>query len=259
MSSRCLSKIAVILALLFCAHPASAAQPFRICAEPDNLPMSQQSSGSGFEIEVARLLAKDMGEDLDIKWVSQRDHSYFRQTIGAGQCDAIMGIPAGFAKLTTTKPWYRTGFVFVTRQDAKIPVLSFDDVLLKTLSIGVPATGLGETPPAIALTKRGLAGHLRPYSIYEPQKMIEAVAEKNIDMAILWGPFAGWFSGQQNIPLTFALTPDKDGDIPFVFDISIGVRKGNDALRDRLNLALDHQQAEIAVILNRWHVPQRKD
>lgn len=264
MFSNCLTKILLPLVLisgfgLSTLAAAPAPSSFRICAEPDNLPMSQQSSRSGFEIEIARLLAKDMGQELQVKWVAQRDHSFFRQTIGTGACDAIMGIPSGFSKLTTTKPVYRTGFFFVTRPEDNLAPKSFDDENLRKLKIGVPVTGLGDTPPALALTRRGLGENLRPYSIYEPQKLISAVVKKDVDMAILWGAFAGWFSSNEKPPLTITQTPVKDNVMPLAFDISIGVRKGNTALAELLNLALDHQQAGITAILNHWHVPVVKD
>src|SRR4051812_31980148 len=91
----CLLGFALIL-----LHPTHAAgafvNSFRICAEPNNLPMSDEGTRSGFEIEVAELVAKELGQPLEVKWVAQRDPSYLRQTIGAGACDAIMGIPADF-------------------------------------------------------------------------------------------------------------------------------------------------------------------
>ncbi|MDB5477593.1 MAG: extracellular solute-binding protein family 3 [Alphaproteobacteria bacterium] len=259
MFLRCPSKSASSLVALFLllTTGAGAEVPLRICAEPDNLPMSQKSTNSGFEIEAAQLLAKDMGRTLEVKWVPQRDHSFFRQTIGKGECDAIMSLPAQFGRLTMTQPWYRTGFMFVTRKEDNIAPHSFDDETLKKLSIGVPATGLGDTPPIMALTQRGMAANLRPYSIYEPQKLIDAVAKKEIDMAIVSSPFAGWYGGQQNLALT--PTPERDGMIPFAFDMAIGVRKGNEALKEQLNRALEHQHAAIAAVFDHWHVPFGKD
>lgn len=246
------------LFVLIATSSAQAAAPFSICAEPDNLPMSEQSSSSGFELEVAKLLAQDMGRDLQVKWVSQRDHSFYGKTIGSGECDAVMGIPSGFSKLTTTNPWYRTGFFFVTRKDAGINPHSFDDAAIKKLTIGVPATGLGDTPPAIALTQRALGSNLRPYSIYESQKLVAAVANKEIDMAIIWGPFAGWFAGN-NPKLAIAPAPEKDGPNSLAFDISIGVKKGNDALKNQLDAALTHQHNAIEAVLAKWRVPVKEE
>jgi mxaJ protein len=234
-------------------------QTFRICAEPTNLPMSDKTSRSGYEIEVAELLAKEMGQQLDIQWIPQRDHSYFRQSIMSGKCDAIMGVPAGFMRLATTQPWYRTGFVFITRDNENLNLRSFDEPILRSQRIGVPATGLGDTPPAIALTRRGLTQNMRPYSIYEPHKMINALIEKEIDVAILWGPFAGWYAGKENGSLHLQAIPDRDGLTPMAFDMYIGVRKGNEILKKKLNRALIKRHSAIADILNKWRVPLRKN
>jgi mxaJ protein len=217
--------------------------------------MSQESTLSGFEIEVAGLLAADLGRSLDIVWIPQRDHGYFRQTIGSGGCDAIMGVPADFGRLTTTRVWYRTGFVFMTRAADPVPK-SFDDPMLRESLIGVPATGLGDTPPVLALTRRSLADNLRPFSVYESDDMVAAVDNHTLDVAVLWGPFAGWLAAE--LPsLVITATPDTDRQIPFTFDIAIGVRKGDLVLRDQLDLALQRQQPHIADILKRWNVPLR--
>jgi mxaJ protein len=246
---------ALLAFALLCPQAKASAPAFKICAEPDNLPMSQRSSQTGFEIDVAKILAQELGQELEVKWVAQRDHSYFRQTIGAGVCDAIIGVPSSFGRLETTDPWYRAGFVFVGRGEPAPS--SFDDPRLKKMIIGVPATGLGETPPVMALTRRRLEKNLRPYSIYEPQKMIAAVADKKIDVAVMWGPFGEWFASQENKTLTIQQTQDRDGPIPLAFEISVGVRKGNEVLKQKLNQALKRRHHAIAAVLTKWHISTR--
>src|SRR3569623_611537 len=98
----------LVMAIMAAFQPP--AEPLRICAEPDSLPMSQQASQSGFEIEVAQLLARDLGRPLEVKWIAQRDPSYYRSTVGAGVCDAVMSVPTGFTRLDTTQAWYHAGF-----------------------------------------------------------------------------------------------------------------------------------------------------
>ena len=244
------------LALTAVATTLAAPQPLRICAEPDSLPMSQQASRSGFEIEVAQLLARDLGRPLEIKWIAQRDPSYYRSTVGAGVCDAVMSVPTGFSRLETTAPWYHAGFVFVSGA-APLPQ-SFNDPELTKVTIGVPATGRGETPPAISLTRRDLGSHLRPYSIYDPHALVDAVADRSVDMAVLWGPFAGYYGAQQKVPLRIGATPDTDMGMAMGFDISVGVRKGNTGLKDQLDAVLKRERPAIAAILARWHVPVRE-
>jgi mxaJ protein len=260
MSSPCrisLFALALFVASVVAFTPARAAAPFRICAEPDNPPMSQKATDSGYEIEVARLLAKEMGRPLEIKWVPQLDRSYFRETIDAGLCDAIMGVPAGFQRLSLTRPWYRTGFVFVTGKDHFSPK-TFDDAALKTARIGVPATGLGDTPPIIALTRRGLEKNLRPYSIFQQGKIVSAVAAGRIDVGVVWGPLAGWFADKEKEQLDLRPTPKRDMDTPLAFEIAVGVRKDDRLLKNRLNAAIEQRQPDIDAVLRRWHVPAEK-
>ncbi len=201
-----------MLSLTACAHERVLAQKnstFTICAEPESFPLSQSSTGSGYELEVAEVIAKAMNRKLEIKWVAQRDHSYFRQTLGSGQCDALMGVPSQMHNVLSSHPWYRSGFVFMSRTADKLNLSSFDEPSLRKLRIAVPATGLGETPPALALTRRGLSRNLQPYSIYEPASMMAAVKNKEADLAVIWGPFTSGLSVDEKTSLRFSPRPIK--------------------------------------------------
>src|SRR5215211_7714156 len=114
------SRYRVSLAMLLCAasSAATAAEPLTICAEPANLPYAAQGE-RGFEIEVAKLLAVDMGRELRVVYAAQRTKDFLRSTINAGKCDALMTVPVESGTLATTKPWYRTGFAAVTRTSAR--------------------------------------------------------------------------------------------------------------------------------------------
>jgi mxaJ protein len=252
MFSPFLSSFIFVTLLMGSAHANGV---FRICAEPSNLPMSDQKSQSGYEIEVASLLAEAMKEKLEVNWIAQRDHSYFRQTIGKDACDAIMSVPSEFHRLTTTRPWYKTGFVFVREKDKKLPQ-SFDDESLAKMQIGVPATGLGDLPPVMALSRRSLAKNLHHYSVYDPARLISGLEKKDIDLAVVWGPFGGWLAHKKN--MHWALTPEKDFNIPMTFSMSVGVKKGNVAMKKKIEKALDQQKDKIAAVLMKWHVPVRE-
>jgi mxaJ protein len=53
------------------------------------------------------------------------------------------------------------------------------------------------------------------------------------------------------------VTPEVDPPaLPFTFSISMGVRKGNAALRTELEQVLSRRQREIRSILNDYGVPQ---
>jgi mxaJ protein len=245
----------IAILIFYSASADSLQKKFRICAEPANLPMSDKASNSGYEIEVAKLLASSMKESLQVIWVPQRDHSYYRQTLGRGNCDALMSVPSHLAQLTATRPWYKAGFEFVAKANQNLPN-SFDDPKLRKLSVGVPAIGLGETPPALALTRRSLASQLRPYSVYEPAKLMSAVEEGAVDLAIVWGPFASWYA-REKPQLKLRPTPDNDGDLALAFDISVGVKKGNLQLKEKIESALEEQKVAIQEVLKKWRVPSR--
>src|SRR5262249_2558156 len=88
-----------------------------------------------------------------------------------------------------------------------------------------------------------------------PSKIIDAVASGKIDVAIVWGPAAGYFAARQKIPLEMVPVPSGKTDLPFAFDISLGVRKGDEALRAQLEQILDRKQPEIQKVLKDNGVP----
>jgi mxaJ protein len=242
--------IAIACLLIWRSVDAAA---FTVCAEPDNLPFSSREQG-GFEIAAANLVAEELGQPLEVRWVAQRLPDFLRVTIDAGICDAVMSVPRDSHRLATTGAWYRTTFVFVSRI-APLPT-GFDDPRLKGWSIAVPmvADG-GGTPPALALMQRGLLDQLRPYSALESERMIGAVRDGTVDLAVLWGPFAGWYVAKSNAQLLVGPTPARDGTTPFTFGMAMGVRRGRDDLRDALDTALARRAAGIAQVLARWRVP----
>jgi mxaJ protein len=159
----------------------------------------------------------------------------------------------------TTRPYYRSTYVFVTRGDVRIT--SLDDPLLKRLRIGVHVVGddYSNPPPAHALGRRSIIQNVSGYSIYgdysqpnPPARLIEAVASREIDVAIVWGPFAGYFGRQLRI---VAVTPEVDQSLPFTYEISAAVRNGDKARRDELQGALDRRKSDIQRILVQYGVP----
>jgi mxaJ protein len=168
--------------------------------------------------------------------------------------------------MKTTRPYYRSTYVFVTRADAAAPA-SLDDPLLREKTVGVQLVGDDgfNTPPAHALSRRGIVANLRGYSLYgdysqpnPPARIVEAVATGRIDIALVWGPLAGYFAPRQGTPLRLApVKPQFDGPrLPMVFDISMGVRKEDVALRQEIDAALARRKSEIDAILAEYGVPR---
>jgi mxaJ protein len=273
MSSASNNQIAVVLvlgALGAWLCPRSHAQlagasddVLRVCADPNNLPFSNQR-GEGFENELARLIAADLGKEVHYTWWPQR-RGFIRNTLAAIRCDVVMGVPAGFGPVQTTEPYYRSSYVFVTRSGDRLRLRSFDDPRLRSARIGVHVIGddYNNVPPVQALAARGLHDQIRGYPIYgaysqpdPPRALIDAVAEGEIDVAIAWGPLAGYFAGIEPALLDVApVAPAGDETLPMAFDIALGVRRGDVARKLALEGVLQRKRAEIRALLARYGVP----
>jgi len=251
--------------LLLLAAPALGARELRVCADPNNLPYSNEA-GEGFENRIVALLAREMDAEVRYTWWAQR-RGAVRNTLNARECDLIPGVASSSGMTGTTDPYYRSGYVFVSRADAPLGDLSsYDDPRLPALTVGVQLVGDdgANTPPAHALARRGMAANVRGYMIYgdyrdrTPQSaIIDAVAAGELDIAVAWGPTAGYFAAQSKVPLRLVpVTPWLDGpQWPMVFDISMGVRRDDPELRRELDALLRAHAAEIRAILADYHVP----
>jgi len=165
----------------------------------------------------------------------------------------------------TTRPYYRSTYVFVTRADANLKHLTLDDSRLRRAMIGVQMIGNDSmnTPPAHAIASRGITTNVRGYMVYgDPDRrnptaeIVEAVEGRRIDVALVWGPLAGYFAHRSRVPLRLdAVTPANDSRWPMSFDISMGVRRADRQLLDRINAILESERPAIEAILERYHVP----
>ena len=258
----------MMVAALSLASVASAGErpnELRVCADPNNLPFSN-AKGEGFENKIAELVAKEMGARVKYTWWAQR-RGFIRNTLNAFDCDVVIGVPTSFDLTAVTVPYYRSSYVFVTRRDRHIHLASFDDPLLRKLRIGVQLVGDdgANTPPVHALGARGIRGNLKGYSIYgdyrqphPPSRIVDAVANGEVDVAIVWGPLAGYFGARERVPLDLApVSPQVDLPfLPEVFDVSMGVRRQDKALKERLDSIIEKNRKAIDAILDSYHVPR---
>jgi mxaJ protein len=256
------------LAIVLLAQAASAAaapRHLRVCADPNNLPFSNQRL-EGFENKLATLLAREMNATVSYYWFAQR-RGFVRNTLNAGKCDVILGVPSSFDLALTTRPYYRSGYVFVTRRDRKLKITSLDDPRLHELRVGVQMIGddYASSPPAHALANRGIIDNVVGYSVYgdyskpdPPRRIVDAVAAREVDLGAVWGPTAGYFARQSKVPLVLTpFTPEIDLPfLPFVFDISMAVRRGDTRLRDELDRIIERLQPQIDAILREYGVPR---
>ncbi|GEP07043.1 quinoprotein dehydrogenase-associated putative ABC transporter substrate-binding protein [Methylobacterium oxalidis] len=261
-SRRCRLLFGAGLSLL--AATSAAARELRVCADPNNLPFSNDRS-EGFENRIVDVIARDLGATVAYTWWAQR-RGFLRNTLLAGRCDLVAGVPVGLEAVRPTRPYYRSSFVFVSRGD-RPTVTSLDDEALARLRVGVQLAGsdAASTPPAQALVRRGMTENVRGYLLtgdYEkpnpPARIVDAVATGEIDLAIAWGPMAGYFAARANPPLNVVpVMPALDGPKgPMVFDIAMGVRREDEELRREVGAALERHRAEVDAILVQYDVPR---
>jgi mxaJ protein len=238
-----------------CALYPAPADALGVCADPDYLPYSNRA-GEGFENKVAAAMAKALGEKVEYTWASLRGHGGFPQflsiTLDAKKCSVIMDIPYGSREELTTRPYYISSYVFVFRKSRNYRLTSMDSRVLKQLRVGFEK----DTPAEGALKLRGMLPRSVPFVVGEeagtsPATMIESLKKGDIDVLITWEPAIGAFlRGNPNLEVV-VVPNDRTLGAPeqFSFPMSMGVRIGDDALKQRLDDVIGKHQAELTAIL----------
>jgi mxaJ protein len=257
-----------LAALLFAAGGQSLApapQPLRVCEDPNNLPFSD-SAGTGFENRIASMIGAELHRPVQYTWWAQR-RGFVRNTLNAGLCDLVPGTAAGMEMLVTTRPYYKSTYVFLTRHDRALDIRSFDDPRLQRLRIGVQLIGDDgvNTPPVHALANRGVSKNVVGYTVYgdyrQPSpaaRIVDAVAKGDVDVAVVWGPLAGYFTKHSRVALDIVpVMPRIDLPyLPFVFDVAMGVRRGDSTFRAQIDDILQRRKPSIDSILDGYGVPR---
>jgi quinoprotein dehydrogenase-associated probable ABC transporter substrate-binding protein len=228
----------------------------RVCADPHNLPFSNEA-GEGFENRIAELLAQELGVELAYTWYPQ-SVGFVRNTLGARVCDVVMGIVSTSELMQNTNPYYRSSYALVQRADAKAKVASLDDPQLADLRIGAVA----RTPPIDVLAQQGLLKNLSPYHLMVDtrfdspgREMVEDVAAGEIDIGVLWGPIAGYWAKQQSVPIEVVPITGENTGARLDFRITMGLRRNEPEWKQVLNDFIAEHNAEIQAILLDYGVP----
>jgi mxaJ protein len=235
------------------------------CADPNNMPFSNKA-GEGFENKLAEMIAADLNAKLDYVWWAQR-RGYVRNTLNAEQCDFWPGIASNVEMAATSRPYYRSSYMFVSRRDDALGGLTLDDPRLRKLKVGVQLVGDdgSNTPPAHALAGRGIVANVRGYTLYgdyrqasPPSAIVDAVAHRDVDVALVWGPLAGYFAAKSPVPLRVEpVTPWlADQEWPMQFDVSVGVRRDDQKLLKQIDRILARRANDIHRLLAAYHVPE---
>lgn len=231
----------------------------RVCSDPGNMPFSERQGGDGFESKIAEIVADELKIKLRYYWLTQGP-GFVRNTLGTGLCDVIVGMSGGDIT-QPTNPYYRSAYVLVSRKGELSGVTKLDDPKLKDKQIGL----IGGTPPSNRLGDLGLTNHVRPYAPYAfgadrkhqtvAAEVVADLAEKKIDVAILWGPSAGWLakhSGTEMEVVPLLEEPDRPS---LTFRVSMGVRLNENDWKRSLNTVLRKRRADIEKVLRDYDVP----
>ncbi len=228
----------------------------RVCADPHNLPFSNEA-GEGFENAIAELLAADLGLPLRYTWYPQAT-GFIRQTLRARRCDVIIGVPSGNEMVQNTNPYYRSTYVMVYRSDAGITARDAGDPQLRELRLGV----IAGTPPASLLAEHGLMDRVRPYHLTIDTRfnspahdMMQHLAEREIDVAFLWGPIAGYHARRLDGAYTLEPLRAPSGWPRLQYRFSMGIRFNEPEWKLRLNEFIATREADIRAIHHRFGTP----
>jgi quinoprotein dehydrogenase-associated probable ABC transporter substrate-binding protein len=228
----------------------------RICADPSNLPFSNER-GEGFENRIADIMGKALG--LPVRYVFfPQVAGFVRNTLGARRCDLVMGTVAGDELMQNTNPYYHSSYVTVFRSADAPPPEDLDDPQLRRLRIGI----IARTPPTELLARHGLLDRVRPYPLVVDTRheapaaqMLRDLAAGEIDIAMIWGPFAGYAIRTGSLPLSMRLLPSEAGAARMDYRITMGVRANEPEWRRRINSAIREHQPEITAVLQEYGVP----
>ena len=230
----------------------------RVCADPNNLPFSNDK-GEGFENKIAEFLAKKLGKDLAYTYYPGAT-GFVRNTLNAHLCDVILGMPQGNDLVQTTNPYYRTTYAIVTRAGSELDgVKTLDDPRLKEKPhrIGLVAN----TPPGNVLAMNGLMASVKPYALMVDTRvessgaaMMHDLEKGEIDVALLWGPIAGYYAKHSSVKLNVTPLPETPG-ARMAFRIGFGVRHSDQNWKRELNTLIAQNKIELERILRDYGVP----
>ncbi|MGI9435230.1 MAG: quinoprotein dehydrogenase-associated putative ABC transporter substrate-binding protein [Geminicoccaceae bacterium] len=230
---------------------------FRVCADPNNLPYSNEA-GEGFENKIAELLAGELGREVTYSWYPSTV-GFVRNTLAARVCDVVIGVPTTNELMQNTNPYYRSTYALVQQADAEVKVTALDDPALQSMRIG----GVANTPPITLLAQEGLITNLAPYQLmadtrfdHPAEQMIHDVESGEIDVAVVWGPIGGYFAKQADGALLVTPLSAEEGSLVRLdFRMSMGIRRGEPVWKGQLNELLKEQAAAIEAILMDYGVP----
>jgi len=232
-------------------------QVLRVCADPHNLPFSNEA-GEGFENKLAELFAQKLGKTLAYSYYPGAT-GFLRNTLNAHRCDVVMGMPQGDDLVQGTNPYYRTAYALVSKRGSGLETVeTLEDPRLKDKRIGIVAG----TPPATNLAVNALLPNIKSYPLVVDTRhdaptsdMVTDLEQDRIDIAVLWGPIAGYFAQRSKLPLRVTPLVKEATGPRLIYRIGMGVRHSDQDWKRVLNKLIAENQTEIDRILTSFGVP----
>jgi quinoprotein dehydrogenase-associated probable ABC transporter substrate-binding protein len=238
---------------------AAQAAALRVCADPGGMPLSN-NRGEGFENKIADLLAKSMGTTVQYYWRPSIERGLTRTTLYADECDLMMDMPLDSERVLTTEAIYRTTFVLAYRDDKNLSFKSLDDPRLKKLRIGVYQTSAirealldHDVVDNVVIHYLSHDADLVPEN--QPSYQVQEVVDGKLDVAAVWGPFAGYYKAVKHAPLTIQPVNLMEDAVPMEYDMAFAVRTTDKTLREQLEQAIHKERDGIRAILVEYGVP----
>lgn len=257
--TRCGLGLAMLLALFAGTAQAQDAKPLRVCADPGNMPLSN-NQGEGFQNKIAEIVAAGLGTTLTYDWRVSTERGLFRGTINANTCDLFMDLPSDLEMVLTTVPLYRSSFVLAYREDRGYQIKSLDDPLLKKLKIGVyqmssirEALGQRDVKQNTVVQHISYDGDRRPER--QPGYLVQRVIDGELDMAAIWGPFAGYYKTLRKAPVALLPVNLMDDVNRLEFDMGVAMRRGDQGYKRRIEEVLVREKDRIQKVLEDYGVP----
>lgn len=256
------SRIALSAMLLGLSGAALGAAPLaslRVCADPGNMPFSN-NRGEGFEQKIAEVIAESLGTSVQYYYRPTMERGLTRQTLGADNCDLMLDLPSDSEGVLSTSPLYRSTFVLASREDRHYDFKNLDDPRLKTLKVGVYQTSaVREALDDHDVRNNTVVHYLTHDADLNPEDapvhQVKQVVDGELDVAAVWGPFAGYYKAVKKAPLEIIPVNLMDDYNPLEFDMTLGVRTRDKAFRDQVENAVRQNKDRIRTILVQFGVP----
>ena len=228
------------------------------CADPGNMPLSDNKK-EGFENKIAEAVGRKLGVDISFFWRPYLERGLTRETFDNHECQILLGMPTDYPDLLTTVPVYRSTYVLAYRSDKGINIKSMDDPVLHQLKIGVfqqsamrQVLADHDIKENVDLQIVSADADLEPEK--QPWRQVQRVVDGKIDVAAVWGPFAGWLK-KKGEPLVIQPVNMMVDNTPLEFSLGWGVQNTDVVLKLKIDMAMEDAKDQIAKILEDYGVP----